>query len=328
MKENPEFPNIKNWDLMDICAWYCRQRPLRPATVTAYKGCMSLFCRDTGIRTPEEVTLHQFLQWRDSVVTRSSTTTFNNYYRHLRAVFNYCVELDLMPDNPILQVKPFTRYNTRRKACTEADLKKLCRHIYNDQANHLSPFLLNLVLTLYYTGMRRAQLCGLQWEDIDFSQDTILLRKYHSKSEEELLIPMHGDLRNRLLAMKWDVWNWFSDFSKEDQVFWIQRYSDRYRGERLNPEQLSGIFKRTTAKCGVDVSPHKIRHLVATTLANLAPEEIEDVYNIPASLVALRDILGHRDIKMTVDYIEPKLSSQQQILKKLRKVGNIVFMPD
>ncbi len=71
--------------------------------------------------------------------------------------------------------------------------------------------------------------------------------------------------------MKWDVWKRFSEFSKEGQVFRIQRYSTRYRGDRLVPEQCSGIFKRTTAKYKMEVSPHKIRHLVATILANLSP---------------------------------------------------------
>ncbi len=80
---------------------------------------MSRFCRDTGFRTPEEVTLHELPRWRDSVVTRSSTTTSNNCHRHLRAALHYYVELELMAENPILQLKPLTRYNTRRKACTK-----------------------------------------------------------------------------------------------------------------------------------------------------------------------------------------------------------------
>ena len=110
------------------------------------------------------------------------------------------------------------------------DRKKRCRFLYEDQANHLSPFLLNIALTLYYTGSPQ-QAPG---------------------NEVGCLETVFGIQQGGL-------------------GFRIQRYSTRYRGDRLVPEQCSGIFKRTTAKYKMEVSPHKIRHLVATILANLSP---------------------------------------------------------
>ncbi len=64
------------------------------------------------------------------------------------------------------------------------DLEKLCNFLEKGP-RPLSWIILNMVQTLFYTGMRRSQLCGLIWSDMDFQENTLLLRKRHSRNGRE-----------------------------------------------------------------------------------------------------------------------------------------------
>ena len=167
------------------------------------------------------------------------------------------------------------------------DRKKRCRFLYEDQANHLSPFLLNIALTLYYTGSPQ-QAPG---NEVGCLETVFGIQQGGpGVPDSAVQYPLPGR-QARSGTMLRD----------------IQAHDRQVQDGSQSPQD--------SPSGGHDPGQP-------------FPEEIEDVYNIPASLVALRDILGHRDIKMTVDYIEPRLSSQRQIIRKFRKVGNIVFMPD
>ena len=310
-----ELPAANAPELIRICEQYCRERPLRPATVIGYMKLVRLFVKDTSVHRVDRVTREVLVAWRQQVAERSSKTTYNNYHRHLRALLNFCVELELIPANPILKVKPFTRVNLRKKGCTLQELQDFCGFLERDRSP-LSPFVLNMVRTLFFTGMRRAQLCGLIWTDIDFGDNTIRLRKQHSKNGREWKIALHDELREIFLKMK-DRARQHGDFREEDQVFMIQRHSRAYVGERMTPHQLAGIMRRFTARAGIRISPHQIRHLVATTLANKDPDDFHESGAIPASLNHIKDFLGHENISTTIGYIEPRISSQRRLIKGL-----------
>ena len=309
-----QIDNPEEFTLTGICARYCRERPLRPNTVRMYNRVVSLFERDTGISRLDDLTMDRLLQWRDDVASRSSITTFNNYRRHVMALLNFCVDQGFIEINPMKRLKPYTRANARRRGCTKAELLSACQFLSSDRDNPASPVMLAIILTLYYTGVRCAQLCGLSWQDIDFDDNTILLRKLHSKNGREWRIPMHDTLGRKLQAIKKDQFGRFAGIDKSSQVFRIQLYSNLYAGDRLTPEQLSCAFMRVSKRCGVRISPHRIRHLFATILANQHHGDYAGTGEPPATLVAIKEILGHTNITTTAGYIEPSLSTQRALI--------------
>lgn len=304
-------------DLIRIADQYCRERLLRPATQHTYRKLAQRFVNEMSIRRVDQITKEVLIQWRELISKRASKTTYNNYHRHLRALLNFCVEIELLETNPLLKIRQFRRgVNTRKKGCSMDELQEFCDFLENDKRK-LSPVILNMVLTLFYTGMRRSQLCGLDWRDIDFEENTITLRKQYSKSGRKWTIPMHDDLRARLLEMKADIMRRYPEFRGKDQVFMIQRYSSTYTGERMEPDQFGQILSRAADRSGVKISAHRIRHLVATTLANKDTEDFHETGMIPYTLTSIKDFLGHEDIYTTIGYIESKISSQRRIIKGL-----------
>lgn len=306
-----------DYDLIHVAEQYCRERPLRPATQHTYLKLANRFVNDTSVRRVDHITKEVLLKWREQIAERASRTTYNNYHRHLRALLNFSVEIELIDQNPLLKIRQFRHVNIRKKGCTMEELQDFCDFLDRD-TREISPLILNMILTLFYTGMRRSQLCGLDWKDIDFEEDTITLRKQYSKTGREWAIPLHDDLRARLLEMKKDVMDRYPAFSEDDQVFMIQRYSRAYRGERLVPEQFGQILRRTADRSGIRISAHRIRHLVATTLANKDTEDFHETGTIPYTLNSIKDFLGHEAISTTVGYIESRVSSQRKIIKGLK----------
>ena len=302
-------------DIHTACFQYCTSKAIRPSTIKSYENVVRTFVGNTGITELEQITLELLTEWKNDVVKRSSASTFNNYYRHLSALFNYCVKKKLLAVNPLTDVLKFTRVSSRGKTADLSDLKKVCSYL-NSLAG-TSPgawMLLLLIQLLYYTGMRRAQACGLCWEDIDFERNTILLRREHSKNAREWTIPLDSRLKEPLKALKACTTNRLQEqYSDARQVFCMQLFDKRYAGKRFTPEQLTAALRRTAARSGTRLSPHMIRHLVATSLAN---HDRTDGLP-PMSLIALKEMLGHSDIRTTALYIDADIEAQKRLLKGL-----------
>lgn len=313
---NTNRSSFDNQDLVENCLHYCRENVLRPETAAGYLRIIRIFIRDTGTSRVSEITPDLLTEWRESVIRRCTTTTFNTYLRHLRAILNFCLRKKIIVENPLLGIKQFRRATRRRKACSQEDVNRLCQYLLAECDLPWSRFALNAVLTLYYSGIRRSQLCGLEWRDIDFNERTIFLHSEHSKTGASWSIPLHDDLHAVLLEMKREASQCFPGFRDSDQVFLIQRYSPLHRGQRMSPGQLSKIIQKSANRCCVDVCAHKIRHLFATIIANQEAQEAGG--DVPLTLTALRDILGHRSITTTVGYIEPSLSSQREVIRGIR----------
>ena len=65
------------------------------------------------------------------------------------------------------------------------------------------------------------------------------------------------------------------------------------RGRRLTPRDVQNLLQRTGRKCGIDVTPHGLRHTAATVLL----ETGTDVH-------VVRDLLGHSSIAVTSLYLD------------------------
>ena len=111
------------------CDQYCTSKPIRPSTIKSYKNVVRTFVSNTGITELKQITPERLTEWKHDVEKRSSASTFNNYYRHLSALFNYCVKKKLLAENPLTDVLKFTRVSSRGKTADLSDLKKVCSYL-------------------------------------------------------------------------------------------------------------------------------------------------------------------------------------------------------
>lgn len=140
-----------------------------------------------------------------------------------------------------------------------------------------------LFVLALYTGMRLGELLGLDWSDIDFDHDTILIRR--SLVRGTLGTPKNG--RSRLAALP----RCARDLLRTEQApasgFVFQRPS----GEPLTGRMAYALLHRMCRRAGVTpFGWHTLRHTCATRLA--------ERYDLPL----VQEHLGHSSVITTRRY--------------------------
>lgn len=166
-----------------------------------------------------------------------------------------------------------------------------------------------IIRTLFYTGVRRRQIVEARWGDIDFQKDRWLIRAETSKTHRQWYLPLHPrvlqDLRTlheitrqRLLANP----------AASRQVFAVPLWYPRYKGAELTDAQVSGFFRRLSEVLGSPLSPHRIRHTIATLLAQ------------HGDIRTLQELLGHTNLSTTMVYVHPDLDRMRKLTDRLPSI--------
>jgi integrase/recombinase XerC len=139
-----------------------------------------------------------------------------------------------------------------------------------------------VLLALVTTGLRRSELCALEWRDLELDgrKRTLLVR--HGKGDKSRSQPIRARLANELRTLR-DA----RQPRPTDPVFC------GLNGARLQETILADIIRRATARAGIEkhVTAHTLRHTAATWLR----QERGDT-----RLVA--EYLGHADLSTVARY--------------------------
>ncbi len=149
-------------------------------------------------------------------------------------------------------------------------------------ANNLLDY--TMLMTLYATGMRRAELIGLKVQDIDSQRMIIHIRQGKRNRDRDVPLPpkLLNTLREYWLWMKPGTYlfpgmvdNWRADKPLTSKCVWLAVQ---------NAAKRAGIKKR--------VSPHTLRHSWATHLLENGTD-----------LRTIQMLMGHSDLRATSVYL-------------------------
>jgi integrase len=167
-------------------------------------------------------------------------------------------------------------------------------------------------LTLATTGMRRGELCGLRWADVDLETGTLAVRQVVSldKYTPFLSEPKTAKSRRVVALDKGTVaalktWH---RIQLEEQIAAGPAWQAtdlvfcRKNGTILHPQSLSTAFDQAAQKAGLSgISIHGLRHSHASLgLASGVP------------LVIMSERLGHSSVAITGDIYSHSIPSQHQ----------------
>ena len=295
---------------------YLRERAVTEASCTHYRFVARVFCRDTHIYDINDITLDVLIEWRDVILDRgASRSTWNNYLSHMRALLNYASRRKFIQKFPNPSHLMMPVHMNRPKTLRPQELEFVMTYLANATSAFQPNWFWAVVLrTLFYTGMRRRQLCQLKWRDVDLEQKTINLRAESSKNRRNWEIPIAELLIPHLVKLKQLTVNEVPNEADINHlfVFDIKLFCDDYPSCTdgfLTVRALSNFFYRLRAGTGVDISPHKLRHTMATSLARLG------LYK------ELQVLLGHTNIQTTMRYVHPDLESLRMMTDRLSSIG-------
>ncbi len=305
-------------ELLDL---YFSLKILRPDTEKGYRTTCNTFMADTGVRELEKLDESVFIRWRQQVLARACETTWNSYRRNFRVLMTFAVKRKLLQHNPIEDVAPAPVSNLKKKTVNVESLSRVIAGLNKSGSPVKNGWFWSICIkTLFYTGMRRRQLVGLRWKDIDFEKNLIHLVATTSKTKRAWEIPLDPRLYNDLLYLRKETTRVLGTRKglPKCQVFCVQIFDDRIRftNDHLTGEQLTGILRKIGQHYSVALSPHRLRHTFGTEVAN-AMSQNEDV---PFGIRALQHQLGHTNISTTLGYIQPKPEQQRQIVDSLKTI--------
>jgi integrase len=175
---------------------------------------------------------------------------------------------------------------------------------------HRIEALLTLALV---TGMRRGELLGLRWQDIDFENKSVHIRRtlsyitgYGFKESE----PKTASSRRKIMLPQFvlDVLKQHRAQQLQERLRLGDAWQDRglvfcnTRGGFLRPMGLHDMFEKLLVHAGLPhMRFHDLRHSAATILLSMG---------VPAKVV--QELLGHSTIRMTMDTYSHVLPAMQQ----------------
>jgi site-specific recombinase XerD len=141
-----------------------------------------------------------------------------------------------------------------------------------------------ILMTLYATGMRRAELCMLRTEDID--KERMVIRIRHGKGGKEREVPLSPKLLDQLRIYY---------RSLKHKTGWVfPSLQERHRGEPMTDKAVWHACESAARRAGITkhVHPHTLRHSFATHL-----------FDSGAELPVVQTLLGHADPRDTMIYV-------------------------
>lgn len=213
---------------------------------------------------------------------------------------------DRVPRNIASKVKPPTVSKTKMRVWGADQLRAFLAQVRADR----------LYAAWYVactTGMRRAEVLGLRWADVDLDAERLTVAQTATLVAGKIVFgppktegsgrTMSVDpatiavLRAHRKRQAEERLTWGSDYGGRDLLFAMEN------GDPINPETFSDMFGRHARVAGLPpIRVHDVRHSYATAALEAG---------IPAKVVSER--LGHSGIAITLDrysHVRPKLDEE------------------
>ncbi len=205
--------------------------------------------------------------------TTLSNTTISKYHTLLSSMLSTAVQWQMIFSNPCERVAPPKKIRHEEMYLDEFQALQLIKCLDFEPLRYKTA-----VMLLLYSGMRRGELCGLTWQDIDFTHNLISITK------ASLYLPEYGvfddSTKNksseRVIQVPQEMTDLLKLYQKEQNITrlsmgdkWVNSgkiFTTQY-GAPMHPDTLSDWFKKFIRKNNLpDIHLHSLRHTNATLL--------------------------------------------------------------
>ena len=256
----------------------------------------------------------------DSVQTKKEYTNSSKArkYRTLRAMLSYAVKHQYIETNYATSeyVETIKEQRNTREFLDEEEIKILLESLKSSTNRRARA----AITTLIFTGLRNGELCGLEWQDIDFDKATINVLRASKYVAGKGLITGTTKTQNskRKIAIPPILVDELKDYKEWWDVFvkTIDTYtgSDRLilsmKGQPIDPKEVLRWLHTETDRAGLKrVCLHSLRHSNIT---------FQLAAGVPLKIVSAR--AGHSTTQITADiYAHMIKSSDRQAATALQK---------
>lgn len=196
--------------------------------------------------------------------------------------------------------------------------KKQIARISDTEQKRLTDYLkANITLTTFgillslCMGLRIGELCGLKWEDVDFQQKIL-----HIRRTVQRITSVNGNRKTKIVISAPKSITSFRDIAIPDflmEYFKMFRDNDDFyilsgAEKPIEPRTMQYRYKKVLKSAEVEShNYHRLRHTFATNCA-------ENGFDVKT----LSQVLGHSSVSLTLNrYVHPNLSHERKLMNRV-----------
>ena len=253
-----------------------------------------------------------------------SQNTIHTTYARLKKVYNYYFNNGELLKDPFKGVKMPKKGEVKITHLTDEQMTNIADAVYLDYEPQDAMYV-GILLALY-TGMRRGEICGLRWNDIDFHRHTISVRSAVGVSNGVGMGEYTKNPKNRSSIRAIQMLPQVEQALKDRYEMILPNGNWCVIGDKeqfMRPQQYNRLFSDFITKhnlvdaYGNKIVPHSLRHNIATVGIRAGMD-----------IASLALMMGHASRAMTLDtYGDANADAISLASDKLKEQFN-ASMPD
>ncbi len=310
-QHKPHAPIGDPSDLSTLYNWmrrfleYQREKHFSPRTIgnrETYLRYFIIWADDRGLKYPQEITKpileayqRHLFHHRKTNGQPLSVRSQHGRIIPIRALFSWLVKNNYLLSNPASDLElPKLDKRLPRAVLTQSEVEAIMNGI--DTTTSIGIRDRAILEVLYSTGMRRMEVIGLRWDDIDAERGTVFIRE--GKGKIDRMVPI-GD---RALAWcekyLYDMRSEFEGAGRDPSLF-LTSLGEAFTANRMTQLVRNYIKAADIGKSG---SCHMFRHSCATLMLENG-----------ADIRYIQQLLGHAKLDTTQIYTQVSIRQLKQV---------------
>ena len=234
--------------------------------------------------------------WIESMMDKGDmASTVNNRLSAVRSFFRFALSRNLVASDPAHNVKGPKKKKPLPQFVREDDMDRLMDMPEMWGGGYSDVRARTIILLFYTTGIRLAELIGLDDRDVDFVNHQL---KVTGKRNKQRIVPFGEELEK---ALRGYMDQRDGQTLKRDAALFLNDKGCRITRNQVESIVKVGLSRVTTMK---KRSPHVLRHTFATAMLNNG-----------AGLESVRKLLGHESVATTEIYTHTTFEQLKRVYK-------------
>ncbi|CEJ70736.1 Tyrosine recombinase XerC [Chryseobacterium oranimense G311] len=221
-----------------------------------------------------------------------SKRSINRKLSSLRSFYLFLLKIGEIKVSPTESIPSLKFYAEKQIPISQEEMQTLSDRVLADQPDILEKCIIEV---LYQTGMRKAELCGLMFEDVNVNGNEL---KVIGKGNKERFIPVSHDLSDLLRS--------YLEIRKPDSEHQSYFFVNQ-KGKKLNEKFVYVVVNKYLSLVTTKEkrSPHILRHSFAT-----------HVLDNGAEISKVKKILGHSSLASTQVYTNANIEQLKKVFNQ------------